>query len=84
VVSASQYPNSVIGDLVNKSMRLIDASGPTTLQFVFQRFRFARAREGFSLNLTNQANDTKRLRSILVHPPGEILKRGNVKVQASQ
>jgi len=35
VVTASQYPDLVVVDLVNKSMFLINASGPTTLQVVF-------------------------------------------------
>jgi len=39
VITASQYPDLVIVDLVNQSMRLIDTSGPTALQLVFQRFR---------------------------------------------
>jgi len=34
VVTASQYPDLVILDLINESMLLINAWGPTTGQFV--------------------------------------------------
>lgn|SRR5665213_188979 len=63
VVTASQDPDPGIVDLVNESMRLIYASGPTALQFAFQRFRFANTRKRFLLNLTNQANSTHQARS---------------------
>ena len=84
MVTASQYPDLVVEDLVNQSMLLIDASGPAILQVVLRRFRFAKARKGFLLNFPNQANDAKGLRSTLFHPPGEVLKSGDVKRQVSQ
>jgi hypothetical protein len=35
VVTAGQYPNLVVENLVNESMLLINASGPAAPQFVF-------------------------------------------------
>jgi hypothetical protein len=70
--------------LVDESMFLINASGPTTLQVVSQWLRLAQACKRFPLNFSNQTNDAERLCSIPFHPPCEVLKSCNVKLQASQ
>ena len=51
---------------------------------MFQRLGLAQACKGFSLNLSNQTNDTGRLRPIPFHPPCEVFKGRDVKLQASQ
>ena len=75
MVAASQYPDPVAVNLVDQPMRLINAPGPTTLQFVFQRLRLANTRKRLPLNLTNQTDDAECLGAIFFHPPGEVLKR---------
>jgi hypothetical protein len=62
----------------------IDAPGPASGKFVLQRFRLSETRKRFTLDLPDQANYTKSLRSILRHPPLKILETGLVKFQASQ
>jgi hypothetical protein len=84
VVTARQYPDLVFLHLVDQTMLMIDAPGPTTTQFVPQRLRLAEARKGLSLRLSDQANDAVCLRPFLFHPRGKILKSRNVKLQAFQ
>ncbi len=84
VVAARQYSYRVAPNLVDKSMFLINPSGPATLQVVFQRFRLAWTGKGFPLNVPDQPNDSECLRSIAFHPPGKIFEGGYIKFQASQ
>ena len=46
VVTAGQYPDLVVADLVNESMLPINAPGPTTLQFVFNGSGLPRPAKG--------------------------------------
>jgi hypothetical protein len=71
-------------DLVNEAMLFVDPLGPTSSQLVLQWLRLSNAGERISLNISNQANNAKRLRSIPLHPPREVVESRPVKFQASQ
>src|SRR5262245_50999889 len=62
----------------------VDASGPTSVEFVPERFGLAYPRKWIALGFSNQAKHSKSLRSVLAHPPGEIVEASSIKFQASQ
>ena len=70
---AGENSDLVLLHLINKSVLLIDTSGPTTGQFVFQGLGLAQAGVGVALNFANQPHDSECLRPVLFDPPGEIL-----------
>jgi hypothetical protein len=84
VVAASEDADFVWLHLIHQAMLLIDPPGPAPGQLVFKRFRLAKTGKGLTLCFANEADNPKRLRPILLDPPRKILKRRNVKFQASQ
>jgi hypothetical protein len=73
VEPAGENPDLVFLYLIDEPMFLINASRPTTGQFVLQRLRLAETGKRVTLNFTDQPHDSKRLRPVLFDPPGEIL-----------
>ena len=76
---ARQNADFALQNLIHEPMFLIDSPGPTSSQFMLQRLRFSQPRKRFSLNLSDQPDDSKRLRAILLDPPRKILKRRGIK-----
>jgi hypothetical protein len=70
---AGGNPDLVFLYLIDEPMFLINASRPTTGQFVLQRLGLAQTGKRVTLNFTNQPHDSKRLRPVLLDPLGEIL-----------
>jgi hypothetical protein len=69
MITAREYSNLVLLDLVDEPMLLIDAARPTALRFVPQRLGFSYAGKRISLNLANQSDDSKRNRPTDPVPP---------------
>jgi hypothetical protein len=82
-VSASKDPDLLRLDLIDEPMLLVDPPRPAPGEFVPQRFGPADPFKWIAL-FPDQANHTKRLRAVLLHPPSEIIEAGRVKFQASQ
>jgi hypothetical protein len=73
VEPAGENPDLVFLYLIDEPVLLIDASRPTTGQFVFQGLGLAHTGIRVTLNLANQSHDSKCLRPVLFDPPSEIL-----------
>jgi len=84
MISTSEDSYLVLLDLIDEAMLFIDPPGPTSSQLVLQWLRPSNPGERISLNISNQANDAKRLRAIPLHPPRKVLESRRVKFQASQ
>ena len=56
-------------------MFLVDAPGPAPGQFVFEWLQLAQARKWVPPNLADEADNTERLGTVLLDPPGQVLKR---------
>jgi hypothetical protein len=79
VVSTRKEANPVLVDLIDQPMLVVDSSRPTALQIMLQRLGLSHSLEGISLNFSNQPDNSQRLRSVMLHPPREILERRCVK-----
>ena len=84
MIAAGEDSNLVLLHLIDEAMFTINSPGPATFQFMFQGLGLSGADEGLPLNIADQPNDPKRLRPIMLHPPGEVLEGGGVKFQVSQ
>ena len=62
-------------------MFLVDAPGPATGKFVFERLWLALAGKWVALNVADEASNAERLSAILPDPPSQVLKRGGVEFE---
>ena len=81
VVTASENSDLVGQDLIDQSMFLVDASGPAPGEFVLEWLRLAQAGKWVPLNLANEANNAERLGTVLLDPPGQVLKCGGIEFE---
>ena len=56
MVAAREDSDFVFDDLVNEAMFVVDSLGPTTGQFVFERFGFADSAERVRLRFDDQTD----------------------------
>ena len=81
VKATGQDPDLVPFNFINQAVLLVDATRPTTSQFMLEGFRLPRPAKGITLHCSEQFDDAQRFTAVLFHPPCQILKSGRVKFQ---